>query len=461
MKEYDIIVIGAGAGTKLVTPPSLLGKRVAVFEKESPGGTCLNRGCIPSKMVIYPSELIRMTEDTEKFPIHFKERPLAEVDKIFRRVNETVKQDSDSIPIAYGKNPNIDFYPKQVRFVSERVLSDGKETYTAKHIFVVTGTRPQIPDIPGLTTTPFWTSREALSPNQFPKSLLIIGAGFISLELGAAYQAYGCQVTCLTRTDILRTADGDIKKEISGHLPFPIESHCQIEKVEFENGEFRVTGKTKEGKKTIHTAERLLVATGIRPNTDDLGLEKTNIKTNDAGYILVNDHLETTEPGIYAFGDVIGRYFFRHSANFEGEYLFEHLYGANFDAPIQYPPMPEAVFTHPQIASVGFTEEELIKKNIPYYKGINPYSASATGMARMSNSGFVKVLVSEETEEVLGAHIIGEEAANLLHQIVLGMFLKAKLDQYLGMIYIHPAISEITRNAFRKVREEKLKRIKK
>lgn len=461
MKEYDIIVIGAGAGTKLVTPPSHLGKRVAVFEKESPGGTCLNRGCIPSKMVIYPSELIRMTEDTEKFPVHFKERPLADVDKIFRRVNETVKQDSDSIPIAYGKNPNIDFYPKQVRFVSERVLSDGNDTYTAKHIFVVTGTRPQIPDIPGLKNTPFWTSRESLSPNQFPKSLLIIGAGFISLELGAAYQAYGCQVTGLTRTDILRTADGDIKKELNLHLPFPIESYYQIEKVEFENGEFRVTGQTKEGKKSIHTAERLLVATGIRPNTDDLGLDKTNIKTNETGYILVNDYLETTEPGIYAFGDVIGRYFFRHSANFEGEYLFEHLYGAKSDTPIQYPPMPEAVFTHPQIASVGFTEEDLINKKIPYYKGINPYSSSAMGMARMSNSGFVKVLVSEETEEVLGAHIIGEEAANLLHQIVLGMYLKAKLDQYLGMIYIHPAISEITRNAFRKVREEKLKRIKK
>lgn len=461
MKEYDIIVIGAGAGTKLVTPPSQIGKRVAVFEKESPGGTCLNRGCIPSKMIIYPSELIRMSTDTEKFPVHFKEKPVADVEQIFQRVNAAVKQDSDSIPIAYDKNPNIDFYSKQVRFVSERVLTDGTDTYTAKHIFVVTGTRPQIPEIPGLKGTPFWTSREALSPDQFPKSLIIIGAGFISLELGAAYSAYGCEVTSLTRTDVLRTADGEIQKELVGHLPFPIESHYQIQKVQFENGKFTVAGLSKEGKTTVYTAERLLVATGIRPNTDDLGLENTKIQTNDAGYIVVNDTLETTEPGIYAFGDVIGRYFFRHSANFEGEYLFEHLYGADAKGPIQYPPMPEAVFTHPQIASVGFTEEQLIQKQIPYYKGVNPYSSSATGMARMSNSGFVKVLVSEETEEVLGAHIIGEEAANLLHQIVLGMYLKAKLDDYLGMIYIHPAISEITRNAFRKVREEKKKRIKK
>ncbi|PKA21913.1 dihydrolipoamide dehydrogenase, partial [Leptospira sp. mixed culture ATI2-C-A1] len=234
--------------------------------------------------------------------------------------------------------------------------------------------------------------------------------------------------------------DGEIKKELNKHLPFPIESHYQIEQVEFKDGLLTVTGVTKEGKRTIHSAEKLLVATGIRPNTDDLGLEHTKIQTNTNGYIQVNDHLETTEPGIYAFGDVIGRYFFRHSANFEGEYLFDLLYGKKENQPIKYPPMPEAVFTHPQIASVGFTEEELIQKQIPYYKGLNPYSSSATGMARMSNSGFVKVLVSKETEQVLGAHIIGEEAANLLHQILLGMYLKAKLDDYLGMIYIHPAI---------------------
>ncbi|PJZ86179.1 dihydrolipoyl dehydrogenase [Leptospira harrisiae] len=460
MKEYDIIVIGAGAGTKLVTPPSKIGKRVAVFEKETPGGTCLNRGCIPSKMVIYPSELIRMTEDTEKFPVFFKEKPVADVAEIFKRVNATVKLDSDSIPLAYEKNPNIDYNPKQVRFIDKRILSDGEETYTAKHIFIVTGTRPNIPEIPGLKGTPFWTSREALSPDKFPKSLLIIGAGFISLELGAAYKAYGCEVTGLTRTDVLRTADGEIKKELNKHLPFPIESHYQIETVEFKNGLFTVTGKTPDGKSTIHSAERLLVATGIRPNTDDLGLEHTKIQTNDNGYIQVSDHLETTEPGIYAFGDVIGRFFFRHSANFEGEYLFDHLYGTKENLPIQYPPMPEAVFTHPQIASVGYTEEELIQKQIPYYKGVNPYSSSATGMARMSDSGFVKVLVSKETEQVIGAHIIGDEAANLIHQILLGMYLKAKLDDYLGMIYIHPAISEITRNAFRKVKEEKLKGVR-
>ncbi|GBF48944.1 dihydrolipoamide dehydrogenase [Leptospira ryugenii] len=457
MKEYDIIVIGAGAGTKLVTPPSQIGKRVAVFEKESPGGTCLNRGCIPSKMIIYPSEIIRASEEAEKFPVRFPAKPVADISHIFQRVNATVKADSDSIPIAYDKNPNIDFYPRKATFKSGKVLTDGADEYTAKHIFVATGTRPSIPKIPGLENTPYWTSREALQGNPFPKSLIIIGAGFISLELGAAYHAYGTKVQAVTRAEILKHADLEIREELAKHLPFPIESHFKIESVEYENQEFTLRGIDATGQKRSFQAERLLIAAGVEANTDDLGLEHTRIQTHGAGFLRVNNFLETDEPGVYAFGDVIGRYFFRHSANFEGEYLFENLYLKEKMEAIKYPPMPEAVFTHPQIASVGFTEEELVTKKIPYYKGKNPYSSSATGMARMSNSGFVKVLVSKETEQVLGAHIIGDEASNLIHQIVLGMYLKARLDDYLGMIYIHPAISEITRNAFRKVREEKKK----
>lgn len=456
MKEYDILVIGAGAGTKLVTPPSQIGKRVAVFEKETPGGTCLNRGCIPSKMVIYPSELLRLGEESKRFGIQWDEKPKFQVGSIFQRVNETVKFDADSIPIAYEKNPNIHYYPKKVWFQAPKIITDGVDEYTAKHIFVVTGTRPKLPKIPGLLETPYWTSREALSPKFFPKSLLIIGAGFISLELGAAYSAYGCEVTGLTRGEVLSHADIDIKKELMAHLPFPIQTGLDIHSVTYQNNKFQVRAKNHEGKDLHYEAEQLLIATGITPNTEDLHLENTNIKTNSDGYILVDETLQTNEPGVYAFGDVIGRYFFRHSANFEGEYLFEHLFGENKKGPIQYPPMPEAIFTYPQIASVGKTEGELINENIAYYKGINPYRASATGMARLSEYGFVKVLVSKETEEVLGAHIIGEEAANLLHQIVMGMFLKAKLSDYLDMIYIHPAISEITRNAFRKVREQKL-----
>ena len=198
MKEYDIIVIGAGAGTKLVTPPSQIGKKVAVFEMETPGGTCLNRGCIPSKMLIYPTELLFASDTSKKFPIHFANRPVADFSKIISRVNQTVAQDAASIPEAYEKNPNIDYFPLQAKFISNKVIEAGGKNFTAKHIFIVTGTRPHIPEIPGLANTPYWTSRDALQAKNLPKSMIVIGAGFIGLELGAAYQGYGCKVEGLS-----------------------------------------------------------------------------------------------------------------------------------------------------------------------------------------------------------------------------------------------------------------------
>lgn len=453
---YDILVIGAGAGTKLVTPPSLIGKKVAVFERESPGGTCLNRGCIPSKMVIYPSELLRIPDLAKRFGFDFSVAPNIDQMGIFERVNSTVKKDSDSIPIAYEKNPNITYIPKEVYFLDDQTVSDGSKEYKAKNIIIATGTRPKLPEITGLKDTPYWTSREALQPPKFPKSMIVIGAGFIGLELGAAYQALGCDVTGLTRTEILRGIDSEIRAEFESHPPFPIHDHFTIEKVEYRENQFFLSGVDKFGAKHALYAESLLVATGITPNTEALKLFNTNIKTNSLGFIQVNEYLETNVPNIYAFGDVIGKFFFRHSANFEGEYLFDQLFVNETRRPIEYPPMPSAIFTHPQIATVGATEAELIKNKISYWKGINPYSSSAMGMARLSDSGFVKILVCKKTETVLGAHIIGDEASNMIHQIILGMTMKLKLDDYLRMIYIHPAISEIVRNAFRKVKQIKL-----
>jgi dihydrolipoamide dehydrogenase len=453
MKEYDIIVIGAGAGTKLVTPPSQIGKKVAVFEKESPGGTCLNRGCIPSKMMIFPTELLWASDTASKFPIHISERPSADFTSISKRISETVDADSNSIPVAYEKNPNINYFPHAAKFISNKMIVAAGETYTAKHIFIVVGTRPRIPNIDGLSSTPYWTSREALRSVSLPKSMIVLGAGFIGLELGAAYQAYGCQVMGFTRTEIMRGIDKEVRTEFEGHLPFPIHSHFSVTHIKYEDGLFHISGIKSDGTEFSHSAEKLLVSTGIQPNTEDLGLENTDVERNERGYIQVDEFLKTGAEGVYAFGDVIGKYFFRHSANFEGEYLFQNLYLEKTPKPIVYPSMPSAIFTYPSIASVGKIEEQLINEGISYYKGVNRYSSSAMGMARMSEVGFVKVLVDKKTEKLLGAHIIGEEASDMIHLLILAMDLGATIDQILNMIFIHPALPEITRNAFRKVRE--------
>lgn len=455
MIESDLIVIGTGAGTKLIQPVAKKGFQVTVFEKSSPGGTCLNRGCIPSKMLIYPSEVARIHETGERVGIHFSEKSKFDFSNIVSRIQNTVRADSDSIPVLYEKNPNIRFVPHEAKFVSPYSLSANGELYTAPKIVLAIGARPHIPNIPGLAGTPYWTSTDALENKRLPKSLVVIGGGYIGLELGLAYNGYGTNVSVITRTTILNGIDLELKSEFRKTAKEHIQlfEHSLPQNIRHENGMFHVSFLQNGNLQEI-TAEKLLLSPGVVPNTDLLDLQNTNIQLDEKGFIPTNEFLETTQAGVYALGDVRGKYFFRHSANFEGEYLFSWLFGGGEKKPISLEGVPFAVFTHPNIAGVGKTEEDCIREKIPYLKGVNPYSSSAAGMARMSSSGFMKVLVHKETKKILGAHCIGDEAPNLIHFFILAIHLDATLDQLLSMIYIHPSLPEISRNALRKVREQ-------
>ncbi|MCG6193306.1 dihydrolipoyl dehydrogenase [Leptospira sp. FAT2] len=454
MKEYDIIVIGTGGGTKLVTPPSKIGYKVAVIEKESPGGTCLNRGCIPSKMLIYPAEILSLTKNSEKFQITFPGKPQVDFKTLVERISKTVDDESASILPAYEKNPNITYIQGTATFLSDKVVTVNGEQLTAERIFIASGARPIIPNIPGLEGTPYMTSREALRRTDLPKSMIVIGGGFIALELGFAYSAFGSDVTFLVRNRMLGNEDGDVVDEFE--RVFSKEQrvllHSNVQKVEYNKNMFHLE-VLAHGKPIQLAAEALLVATGIRPNTDLLDLGNTNIQTDANGYIQVNEYLETTATGVYALGDITGKHFYRHSVNFEGEFLFRTLYQEKKRSPIEFPPVPHAVFTHPQVAKVGKTEEQLKKEGIDFIAAKNPYSSSATGMARLSDSGFIKILVEKKTRKVLGAHAIGDEASNVIHLFILLMTMGGTLDDLLKMIYIHPALPEIARNAARKANE--------
>ncbi|EKO31911.1 dihydrolipoyl dehydrogenase [Leptospira santarosai] len=454
MKEYDIIVIGTGGGTKLITPPSKMGYKVAVIEKESPGGTCLNRGCIPSKMLIYPAEILSLAKNSEKFQISFPGKPKVDFKSLIERISKTVDEESASILPAYDRNPNITYIQGTASFVSDKIISVNGEQLTAKRIFIASGARPTIPNIPGLAGTPYMTSREALRRTDLPKSLIVIGGGFIALELGFAYSAFGSEVTFLVRNRMLKNEDGDIANEFERVFTkeHNVLLRTNIHQLEYKENMFHVEIETN-GKKSRLQSEALLVATGIRPNTDLLNLSNTKIQTDTNGYIVVNEYLETTSPEVYALGDISGKYFYRHSVNFEGEFLFRTLYQEKKKAPIDYPPVPHAVFTHPQVARVGKTEEQLVQEGIDYVAAKNPYSASATGMARLSDSGFVKILVDKKSRKILGAHAIGDEASNVIHLFILLMTIDGNLDDLLKMIYIHPALPEIARNAARKANE--------
>ena len=456
MKKYDVIVIGSGGGGKITSPAARMGLKVACVEMAALGGTCLNRGCIPSKMLIHPADIATEIKSAHKHNIDIDTNINIRFNELIEHISTSVDKDSSSIVAGYTRNPNIDLYPVKGEFTSNKIIKVGNEEITADKIFITVGARPHIPNIEGLAETPYMTSTEALRNTKLPKKMIIIGAGYIAVELGHAYGALGTDVHFLVRSRFLKGEDIQVAKEFTRVFSEKYNVHFSAipTKVEYNNNEFTVIYKNQDGEEDWITADSLLVATGITPNTDTLNLQNTDIQTKDNGLIKVDDYFETAVKDVYAFGDCVGNYFFRHSVNFEGEYLFKRLFLKTIDAPVKYPPVPHAVFAYPQIAGVGKTEEELKSEGIDYVVGLNPYKSSAMGMALRSDYGFCKILIERSTRKILGAHIVGDEASNMIHMLIAFMAKDGTLDDLLNMIYIHPALPEIVRNAARKAEIE-------
>lgn len=450
-KHYDVIVIGSGGGTKLVSPVAKLGKKVALIEKGPLGGTCLNRGCIPSKMLIHTAQLASMIRDAKKFEIHLKHPFEVDFTHLVKRVCFTIDQESKRIAPLYRENPKIDYYPHEGRFVDKMTLEVGGEHLTADKIFIAVGARAAIPKIPGLEKVPYMTYQEALRNTKKPKRLIVLGGGFIATELGYFYSAVGVETEFLVRSVLLRREDDDIREAFQEAFAKQVKLRlkCNFQAINYKDGTFAVSYKDGEGNLQKAEGDALIVATGIRPWTDTLNLGKTAVQVDEKGYIIVDDHLRTTAKNIWALGDCVGNYLFRHTANFEGEYLFRTLFGNPTDEPIVYKGVPHAVFSHPEIAGVGKTERELKEAKIPYIVGKNTYLQSARGMALLPETGFVKLLFEKHSLKLLGAQIIGEEASNMVHMLIMAIHMDATLDDLLSMIYIHPALPEIVRNAAR------------
>lgn len=454
MKNYDVIVIGSGGGAKITSPAAKLGYKVAVIEEAALGGTCLNRGCIPSKMLIHPADVAVTIHEAARFDIHLE--PVFTVDfaNLINRISNTVDGDSQKIEASYHQHPNIDFYHGHGMFMANKIIRVNGQKITADKIFIAVGARPHIPNLEGLSATPFMTSTEALRNTKLPQKMIVIGGGYIAVELGHAYGALGTEVHFLVRSRLVKKEDWQVAEEFQRVFSKLYLVHLGVIpiKVTYTGKQFTVIVRDKNGCDSSLTADALLVATGVVPHTDSLGLENTDIKLKPAGFIQVDDYLQTAVDGVYALGDCVGNYLYRHSVNFEGEYLFNRLFVEKNNDPIVYPPVPHAIFTHPQIAAVGKTEDELKKEGVDYVIGLNHYRDSAMGMALLSDHGFVKILIDRRTHRLLGAHIIGEQASSMIHILIAYMNMGATLEDMLRTIYIHPALPEIVRNAARKAK---------
>jgi dihydrolipoamide dehydrogenase len=369
-------------------------------------------------------------------------------EKIVSRTNGIIDSDSDGIRQAFSQIENPKLFPHECMFVGEKMIFVGSQTIKGDKILIASGTRPAIPKIRGLEGSGFITSDEALRLKKQPGVLTIIGGGYIAAELAHFFGSLGTKINIIQRRDVLvHDEDEEVarkftelfSKKYSVHLGYNTESVSKSGKL------FCVQAKNSSGKRITVESDQLLVAAGRTPNSDTLDLEKTGVKTDSRGFIAVNDHLETSVNGIFALGDAVGRYLFKHAANHEAQYAYYNLMHEK-KMPVDYAAMPHAIFSSPQIASAGYTEQELKKNNIPYTKAVYPYIKTAMGEAIKDRDGFAKLLASREGK-ILGCHIVGSHASILIHEVLVAMKLGAGVDSILRTVHIHPALPEVVSRA--------------
>ncbi len=447
MKKFDLIVIGAGSGLNVSAAAADRGLKVAIVEKGPMGGTCLNRGCIPSKILIHSAEVANTINRAKEFGIKPKGYKI-NFRKIIRRASKKVDKEAKQIEKAIRADKNTTLYKTEGRFIGHKKLKVGKEIIKANKIVIAAGTRPRIPPIEGLREAKCLTSTEALRLKKLPKSMTIIGGGYITSELAHFYGSLGTKITIIQRNNILiPNEDEEIAKRFTQifRKKYRVLTGYTAVKVYKKGKEFVVIAAKNRKKKKI-TSEQVLVAAGRIPNTNILDVKKTGIKTNKFGYINVNKYLETNVKGIWALGDIAGIFLFKHSANLEAQYAYNNMFHKK--RKVDYHAMPNAVFTSPQIAAVGFTEQQLKEKKIKYLVGKYPYIKTGMGLAIGDKDGFVKFLIDKKTKKILGCHIMGANASVLIHEVILAMKCgKGTLDLIKKAVHIHPALSEVVQRA--------------
>ena len=453
--KYDIIVIGSGPGGYIsAVRASQLGKKVAIIEKYATlGGTCLNVGCIPSKALLDSSH--HYYDAVNHFDTHgiSVEKPSFDFTKMVERKANVVETTTGGIKYLMDKN-NVDVYEGLGSFVDATHVkitkNDGSDqTIEGTNIIIATGSKPATLPFISLDKERIITSTEALKLKEVPKHLIVIGGGVIGLELGSVYKRLGADVTVVEYAPkITPTMDADVSKELQKVLKkqgmkFAV-SHG-VSSVERNGDEVIVKATDKKGREVEFKGDYCLVAVGRKPYTEGLGLENAGVKLNERNQVEINAHLQTNISNIYAIGDVVEGAMLAHKAEEEGVVVAEYLAGQK--PHIDYNLIPGVVYTWPEVASVGKTEDELKSANVDYKSG--KFSMRALGRSRASGDidGFVKVLADKTTDEILGVHIVGARAADLIMEAAVAMEYRASAEDLARICHGHPTYSEAIKEA--------------
>jgi len=455
VERFDVLVIGTGSGMLIAAVAVDSGFRTAVVDSGPMGGTCSNRGCIPSKMLIYPSDVATLIHGAGMLGVNAQVNSI-DFGNIMTRMHHLVNEDSGNQARAVEATPNMKWFKGVGEFVGDYTLKVGNETVIAERIFIVSGSRVKIPSLKGLDTVPYLTSDTVLELQSQPKSLIILGGGYVGAEYAHFFSGVGTKTTLIQRPPKLLKSE---EPEVSDLLEVEMQKRMDIftgyeaeEVKQVDNEKIVIAKNIADDSQREFRAEALMVATGRQPNSDLLKPERTGVKIDERGYVKVNEYLETGKKNIWALGDAIGKYMFKHVANYEAGIAWHN---ANHDhkAAVDYSAVPHAVFSEPQVASVGLKEAEAKQQGHLILVGTALYKDTAMGAAMAFPAGFVKVIVEQGTGKILGAHIIGPESSILIQEVINAMNTADRsYAPIVQSMHIHPAMPEVVQNAFQNLR---------
>ncbi|MBK1786725.1 mycothione reductase [Prauserella cavernicola] len=455
MPHYDLVIIGTGSGNSILDQ-RFADKKIAVVEKGVFGGTCLNVGCIPTKMFVHAADVaaspasgarlgVDATLDGVRWP-EIRDRVFGRIDPIAAGGREYRTEHED--------NANVTVYEGEARFTGYKELTvelpGGAETLTADQFVLAAGGRAVAPDVPGLAETGYHTSDTIMRIDELPSRMVVLGSGFIGAEFAHVFASFGVEVTVVARSGaLLRSEDDDISERYTELASSRFDVRLNRKTVRAHRTPTGVALELEgpDGAETVE-ADLLLVATGRHPNSDVLDVEKTGVTTLPSGHVEVDDHQRTAVEGIYALGDISSPYELKHVANHEARVVQHNLLHPDEPIASDHRFVPHAVFTAPQIATVGITERDARERGVRYVTATQDYAGIAYGWAMEDTSSFAKLLADPATGQLLGAHIIGPQAATLIQTLVQAMsFGLDARSMARGQYWIHPAMPELIENA--------------
>jgi mycothione reductase len=451
VRHFDLCIIGTGSGNSIIDD-RFDDLNVAIVEMGTFGGTCLNVGCIPSKMFVYPADLAASTIQATRLGVDldFQGIRWREIqERIFGRIDpkaangRTYRKESHNVAVFDGR----------ARFVGPRELDVGAgETITADRIVVAAGSRPVVPDLPGLSAVEFHTSDTVMRLPELPESLIIIGGGYIAAEFAHVFSAFGTSVTVLNRSEVLlRREDVEVAKRFTDLLGrrVDVRANSSVTRVEStDDGRVRVRVKSPEDEPEPLDAEALLIATGRTSNADTMDPARGGIDVDDDGLIVVDPYQRTTAEGVFALGDVSSRQQLKHIANSDARVVQHNLLHPDSMITNDRRFVPRAVFSMPQVASAGLTEAEAAEQGIDYVVSKQDYGETAYGWAMEDTDHFVKVIADAQSKLLLGAHVVGPQASLLIQPLIHAMSFEQPAPEVVrGQYWIHPAMTEVIENA--------------